>query len=1779
MSTGRPQRHRSMSMSSGQSSKGKGRLSTLAEITSTLPSPEMTKDFECCAATASMFLYSQGCSVVCCHHDTLTIERRFSRHTEEIQLLAVDTVSERGAGRLVVSYDAGQTAIVWDCMTGDELARFASYENLTVAAWMRNGNVAFGNAQGNVILFEPTTSEHISARTIDQIPITALAPAADCRTYAIGFSNGSLLIAALQPRFTILHNLTTSRGPSPIVTLAWHASSSRQKSDMLATQTNDGDLRVWSVAKSPTSSDTAKVVRVLKRTENFQTGPNWLGWSKNGRIVQFSEGETSSWDVRTKHVTYESVPTLENVRGLAVYGPGATLFTLGRNNTAQQFDLNSPPQLVANVQHPANLLPPSPPVSIEEQKKQDISAATAGGEISSVPINVDISESDEDHMSPLARIAREMDKLEQERSEPDRADTLSPVSSRSQASTTSRSSAGSRPHREYRKHSSVTSRGLSDGTIMSIGSTLHSTREPSLASSRDSFSMSSLSSTSQTSGRSRPRGSRLRQEVLRSPDDNKVVDLFKFTKTRLSDIPYRHPQVLDNSHLTNDDLRLQMLSTIFGWDGEAEALVQDEMNRHPLGSPNRVLLAKWLGDIDTDIMATSSESMTSSDWMLLALSGISGHASQTNVARAYVRRLLEKGDVHTAATIMIGMGDQNDAIEIYISHKRYMEALILTCLVFPNDWQRQAELIRKWGEWAVQHNQHQLAIRCFSCTGSESSEPWVSPTAQAATFSQLQSMSIPEMLSPPLSPPGARGPQRSIAKTSALKLITSFGDKAGKSKFFGLTEDERTPIGGGVTPIAESALSPGGDTTAFLRPSNRSAYNTPASARTATPGGFSRQRLPSIGEMPTDVVPRIRKLEPAKLPTPVDSGSDKEKNDRSARVHERHISQPETMQLSSATYVPTGRAATTSPMMEKNKNKVGHPLPSPSPDTFTISKEDARKRNGSRDRKPDGLQIQWPPMESIITGDYMTSPETSVTSSKYRTGTSRSVNESVNSLTTGGPSRSPLHSERSYKSQGTASPVVTGRSLDQYISSLEAAQHHADKQRRQASRERREKRDRSSSRKAKAREASEDRGRPAARYIKPAKRSPTSPVPMSPEDLRDLGAVGYGDDVITSDVTGRKVRDNSQSRVKSAKPSSRVRRLSPEPVARPQAGSKPGSRVTSRNNSRRPSPDTRLTIIDTKRGRSNGRESSVMRSPSSPLPMSPQAKFYQADDDDDFRKAHEEQRRFKSRQRSTSRLRERRERGTSAVRDSSPPDRRRRDRSSSRRPGEREGSRTRKEASPHPKRDRPSHSRSVSEQKVGNINQIKDERTLKKEQAARDLEERRKSLARRPSVPPIVHPEELTRLSPIQYRPSPSPEFLRSSTYPSPRQSQIGPLRSQTTSPAQQPPRSQTTSPANLNTSEAYLRQSSGSSPQIGLPATPRAMRHPKYDPDGKDIPEMPQIPEQYNMAPPPSSWGSLNAAALSYNNAFESLGPLPRTTYSGAPRRLPPRSASAPIPEEPPQSPQPLPAALPTHPAFQAALPPSSRRKTQDPNNMRGSPLASPRKINPGESQPGTLGYETRNNSPVYSVVRPEIMSGIDETIEANSQPINHSNDNLTPPPPPPPPAPPILKELQHLAMPPPPPPAPLYRPGNPNTNSIVSGVSQGSGVIEIVMDDEEDKTTPAPITEVPSPPQPAFARNSSVSHSRGRSENDNTLQGRFSRVTERLRSASRGRNGTSPQLDRTRSPQEASPYESVPPVWGVNPRPTASASTTNVSTINITERHPRDVKAAMMDTDGGMI
>ena len=110
-------------------------------------SPVRGRSIEPCAATASFFLFAQGPMVICLHHDSLAVERRFQFHEHDIVFISPDNVSERGLGRLVVSYDVAKNAVIWDIFTGAEIARFTSFDQLSVAAWMRNGNLAFGESR------------------------------------------------------------------------------------------------------------------------------------------------------------------------------------------------------------------------------------------------------------------------------------------------------------------------------------------------------------------------------------------------------------------------------------------------------------------------------------------------------------------------------------------------------------------------------------------------------------------------------------------------------------------------------------------------------------------------------------------------------------------------------------------------------------------------------------------------------------------------------------------------------------------------------------------------------------------------------------------------------------------------------------------------------------------------------------------------------------------------------------------------------------------------------------------------------------------------------------------------------------------------------------------------------------------------------------------------------------------------------------------------------------------------------------------------------------------------------------------------------------------------------------------------------------------------------------------------------------------------------------------------------------------------------------------------
>ncbi|KAI9774338.1 MAG: hypothetical protein M1840_004232 [Geoglossum simile] len=1760
MSTGKLESNRSLSLGSSRS------------ISSPGPAPmytaDMSKFFEPCAATASTFLYAHGSSILCLQRDTLAVERRFQRHTEEVQLISVDNLSERGTGRLVVSYDAGQSAIVWDIPTGDEIARFVSYEHIRVAAWMRNGNVAFGNAQGNVILFEPSTSEHISARTIFD-PITAIAPAADCRTYAIGYMNGSILVATLQPSFTILHTLMTTRAPSPIVSLAWHASSSKQKSDMLATQTLDGDLRVWSVAKSTTSEDTARVVRVLSKSGGaFEPGPNWLAWSKNGRIVQFSEGKTSIWDVRTKHVSYEPVSTPEIVTGLAIHGPSATLFVIGASSNVLQFNL-SPPTLVANVQHPPVIAPPSPPVSIEEQKESaqepvtatvvkppqplELAPREAAGEIGTLSLLQD-SQKHAGTPASLNKISLEMARIEEKQRE--RSAAASPVSSthRSRAaSISSHSSSGRRHHLTSSISSKSTTRSSNDGTVMSAGSSFHSSRD----------SLSTSGAPSPVSTRSRPRGSRLRQEVLRSPDEpTKKVDLFPYTRARLSDVPHSQAQAFNQQGMTDDDLRRQMLSVLFGWDDDIESLIHDELRRHQPGSTSAILLSNWLGGVDQDLMATFvSDAMTSTDWMLLALTSMG--AQKKTLAQAYVKRTLAQGDIHTAASILLGLGDHNDAVEVYLSHKFYMEALLLACLVFRSDWGRQAVLVKKWGEHSMQRSRTEFAIRCFSCLGPEMSGLW-SPASSTGPGG---------ILSPPLSPPTTANSSR--FKNSSLKLITSFGEKQSlpgvtrpSQRFHGIDDDDRTPMNGArTTPIAESAISPTG-----LTPFTQSLHlrrGIPSSARTITPGGYNR--LPVIGETPVEATPRAApRLGPRgltgatlpSLPTPADSNSDKEKREWSSssrsrgrkESHDKEADVPLT--LSSARYDPKRNESSKTESAKSPMSEIrSQHLPSPARGAFTALKEESRSRNGSRDRKPDGLQIQWPPMDSITSGQYITSPDLSTGNSRHRrSNTMSSISSIASSLPGHGNTKSP--SVGGYSSGPSPTPLVQqGRSIDQFISSLGEANYHSQKQRNDSRRRHRSRDDRArgmddessstrgrgrshSRQRPREREASENRGRSGVKYIKPAKRSPSSPVPMSPDDLNYSTNDSYDDERyygVTSPISeARKTRERSRARTaasatRSESKRSEVtrrerRRESPGPDKRSR--SRVGSRAASR--SRRQSPDTRGDR--TGRGRSKFRtETPAMRSPSSPLPMSPQAKLYSDERDPELEVVREEE--FRSRS-MNGKLNER---GTSAVREPSIGGRHR-DRSVSRRPLGRAASAVREQSPGHRRRDR-SESRGrvpiVADRSV--LRRSKSERSLKKELAARELEQRRLSLARRPSAPVIPHPGELSSTkysSPRKDDYTDAVDFYRS------------PIGSDYRS-GDPIPRGRTTSPGSVGSSHTWASGAGAgnSSLSIGLPATPRAMRHPRYmstDPHEREgIPAVPEIPENLTVLPPPSM-SSLQA-----------------------------RSMSAPIPEDPLGSPAPLPASLPMHPAFLHALPPSSRRRGLSP----GSEDRKARKVGPGEAQPGTLGYENRNNSntpPSYGRRSQAIRIGLDETVGGSN---SADGSALQPPPPPPPP---VLPELQHLANPvgppssltppPPPPPPPMpaekYRPHHSLSNS---SSSSGVGVINIGID--EGSRGPTPVIEVPPPSSSRNGQTGNLGHSRVRSVNE-SVSSRMMAAAERLRSVSRPR-GKSPF---PASPQqyENSPYESLPvPLAERVEKPPV---------VHIQkERHPMEVRAGYVE--GGLI
>ncbi|KAF8545235.1 WD40-repeat-containing domain protein [Trichophaea hybrida] len=620
-----------------------------------------------CSASSEHVLYSQGSSILCLRHESLELERRFEGHTEDVTFISVDSCSDTLPSR-VVSVDTSKTAIIWYLQTGEEISRFSSYDDIHTAAWMKNGNLAFGDCMGNVILFDPLRAESISARTIFD-PLVAIAPSSDCKSFALGYNNGSVLIAALSPSFTILHTLTTtSISPSPIVTLAWHASSSKQKSDMLAVQTRDGDLRVWSVPKSIVGDESARVVRVLKRVDGNGRGINWLGWSRNGRIVQYSAGTTYIWDVRTKNVEWEDVPTPNNV------------FTL------------YPPQLLASFRNAPAFAPPSPPASIEEKKEDTETlhyventrqedymiaapAPPAPPELPIVPIAYE-PEPTEAMVYVDAGLGISNVLERRPSSVSSRSSTGSTGSQRERnLSVSSRGSGGRGGDREYSPATTTSPTPGRKGSVSSVQGNESTGVSPPLSGRK-----ASIGAASHTSRKLHP----LRQEMHPSPDTPEtaapgpipdVADIFANLRARLTAVTYERPRTGGpQSRLSDDDLRKEMLFCIFGWKDDIEQLIGDELDSVNARSLNSLILRMWLGDLDQNSLSVmlGADFNVSGDWLFLALSAMGGQSSWTYVARAYVLKLLQKNDIHMAVLCLLAIGDKNDAVDVYVSHKCYL---------------------------------------------------------------------------------------------------------------------------------------------------------------------------------------------------------------------------------------------------------------------------------------------------------------------------------------------------------------------------------------------------------------------------------------------------------------------------------------------------------------------------------------------------------------------------------------------------------------------------------------------------------------------------------------------------------------------------------------------------------------------------------------------------------------------------------------------------------------------------------------------------------------------------------------------------------------------------------------------------------------------------------------------------------------------------------------------------------------------------------------------------
>lgn len=178
--------------------------------------------------------------------------------------------------------------------------------------------------------------------------------------------------------------------------------------------------------------------------------------------------------------------------------------------------------------------------------------------------------------------------------------------------------------------------------------------------------------------------------------NGRLPDLFPRTRRRVGAAASTRSYVSHQFLPLPDKLRRELLSAEFGWDQDIEALIKDELDHLQHMSPCAVFLSKWLHLKHSVDNIRNPYSTSHLDWMTFALDLLDQGASRNEVADRLVQRLIDNHELHAAVTILLGLGDHEGALKIYASRGCNMEALLLTCLFFPDHWHSQRTLVRRW---------------------------------------------------------------------------------------------------------------------------------------------------------------------------------------------------------------------------------------------------------------------------------------------------------------------------------------------------------------------------------------------------------------------------------------------------------------------------------------------------------------------------------------------------------------------------------------------------------------------------------------------------------------------------------------------------------------------------------------------------------------------------------------------------------------------------------------------------------------------------------------------------------------------------------------------------------------------------------------------------------------------------------------------------------------------------------------------------------------------------